>query len=698
MNEAPMRRSFFGVFATTLSLSLLTITPPAVSAEPEDTDSTDAQESVAEPQPSSNQQEVMHLEKMNITATAIDEPFQSSVSIRSNLGMANDGAELLKQTPGITLIRQGGTGSDPVFRGLGGSRLNTIIDGVPFGGACNHRMDPATSYIKPGTFKSFDLLQGPQSVRSGNSITGAVRFDRDEIRFTEPGVRAYGSYLYGSFNRQDITADGSFGFEYGYFNYSGNRTRGGNYEDGNGNTVELTKYDTWNDRYAVGFTPDEDTSIEFSLQRSDGYMANATIHMDATVLDRDNYAVRIKRKNITPWLKNLDLQYSYTAVDHYMDNFTLRPLKRNHEFVIMGQDWKQNFVKGELTFTPHDDVELITGAEYRKDKYGANAAGGLIRFVPIPDMSTIPKNHILDFENFAGYTELAYRMTDQLRLVTGLRGDTLRTATGRMRAAGETSNIVLSGSNKERRQDMWSAFARGEYAFDSIPAQLSIGYGHAERAHDFWEVYSMDGFDLKPERNNELDGKISYYGDKLTVHVSAFYSRIDDFILVYRGSEALNVNAERAGGELSVDYFLTDSLSLSGNTSYVYAQNLTQDVALAQTPPLEGTIGIKYDDGMFNASFKHRMVAEQTRIHSDYGNVLALDSTPTSGFMVSSLQLGYKPVEQVDVSFGIDNLFNKVYYEHLNRIGSATVAGPAPTKLVEPGRAFWARISVDFDS
>lgn len=689
-----MRKNPLRQFAAPFGLCLAFTLNPVQAASLDDADAENEQDSDVEVHyPAAGS--VTDLEMIHVIADVIDRPFQSTISIKSNLSNPTDGADFLKQMPGITLIRQGGTASDPVFRGLGQSRLNTLIDGVPFGGACNHRMDPATSYIRPGTLKAVNLLQGPQSVRSGNSISGAVRFDREDIRFDTLGVRAYGSYLHGSFNRQDINADGSLGYEHGYFNYSLNRSRGDDYVDGNGNTVKYTRYKTGNDRYALGFTPDRDTKIELSLQRSDGEIGNATMHMDATVLDRDSYGVRINRQNITPWLKGLALQYSHTTVDHYMDDFTLRSLKDT--WIIMGQDWRQNFAKGEWIFTPHDAIELITGFEWRTDTYGAHAAGGVTRFQPIPDMRTIPKDRVLDFENFAGYAELAYQMTGQLRWITGLRGDRLKTTTGEMRAGGQTSRVVLSGSNQKRSQDMYSAFLRGEYIFESVPVELAIGFGHAERAHDFWEVYSMDGFDLKPERNNEFGAKVSYYGDKLAAHASAFYSRIDDFILIFRGDQANNVNVERAGGEVSMEYFFTNAFSLSGNASYVYAQNLTRNVPLAQTPPLEGTLGLHYNDGTFIASFRQRLVSRQTRIDPLYGNTLAVDSTPTSGFMVSSLQLGYQPVRAVDLSFGIDNLFNKAYSEHLNRIASSPLGGPALGKLIEPGRAFWGRVSINLD-
>ncbi|NOQ64922.1 MAG: TonB-dependent receptor, partial [Methyloprofundus sp.] len=113
--------------------------------------------------------------------------------------------------------------------------------------------------------------------------------------------------------------------------------------------------------------------------------------------------------------------------------------------------------------------------------------------------------------------------------------------------------------------------------------------------------------------------------------------------------------------------------------------------------PLEGNIGIQYDDSVFFASVNTRLVNNQNRIHKGYGNILALDSTPTAGFVTASLQLGYTPHPLVKLQFGIDNIFDKTYSEHLNRSGSASAAGPAVVKLNEPGRAYWGRITIDLD-
>jgi iron complex outermembrane receptor protein len=68
---------------------------------------------------------------------------------------ASDAADYLKTIPGFSAIRSGGSNSDPVLRGLFGSRLLLLTDGGQMLGACPGRMDASSSYIAPETY---DLL------------------------------------------------------------------------------------------------------------------------------------------------------------------------------------------------------------------------------------------------------------------------------------------------------------------------------------------------------------------------------------------------------------------------------------------------------------------------------------------------------------------------------------------------------------
>ena len=64
-----------------------------------------------------------------------------------NTKNAIDGGDLLRSINGISTIRRGGHGLDPVIRGQSDQRLNSSIDGAIVYGACASKMDPASTYV-----------------------------------------------------------------------------------------------------------------------------------------------------------------------------------------------------------------------------------------------------------------------------------------------------------------------------------------------------------------------------------------------------------------------------------------------------------------------------------------------------------------------------------------------------------------------
>lgn len=90
---------------------------------------------------------------------------------------ATDGAGLLKAIPNMGIIRKGGMSGEPLFRGLGGSRLGIYSNDSQFFGGCPGRMDPPTAYIFPQTYDEVILTKGPQTVVAGpGQIAGSVQF------------------------------------------------------------------------------------------------------------------------------------------------------------------------------------------------------------------------------------------------------------------------------------------------------------------------------------------------------------------------------------------------------------------------------------------------------------------------------------------------------------------------------------------
>ncbi|HET6789464.1 MAG TPA: TonB-dependent receptor plug domain-containing protein, partial [Aquabacterium sp.] len=85
---------------------------------------------------------------------------QSNVKLKGQTDEQDDVAELLKQVSGVQVNRQSGTAGTVLVRGLGGSRLPVLNDGIAMEGACNHGMDPATSYIDPEAVDQGTVIKG----------------------------------------------------------------------------------------------------------------------------------------------------------------------------------------------------------------------------------------------------------------------------------------------------------------------------------------------------------------------------------------------------------------------------------------------------------------------------------------------------------------------------------------------------------
>ena len=67
-----------------------------------------------------------------VTVTGTQQQKANSVTFNPKAALqplpAGDGADLLQSVPNMSIIRKGGSSGDPLFRGLGGSRLSINAD------------------------------------------------------------------------------------------------------------------------------------------------------------------------------------------------------------------------------------------------------------------------------------------------------------------------------------------------------------------------------------------------------------------------------------------------------------------------------------------------------------------------------------------------------------------------------------------
>ncbi|KJK17899.1 TonB-dependent copper receptor [Pseudomonas sp. 2(2015)] len=615
---------------------------------------------------------------------------------------ASDGADYLKTIPGFSAIRAGGTNGDPVLRGMFGSRLNILTNGGVMLGACPNRMDAPTSYISPETYDRLTVIKGPQSVIWGpGASAGTILFDREPEKFGELGSRVNASLLGGSNGRFDKVLDAAAGNRYGYARVVGNQSRSDDYEDGNGDTVP-SRWDKWNGDVALGWTPDADTLVELTAGKGDGEARYAGRGMDGSQFKRESLGLRLEKSNIGEVFDKLEAQVYYNYADHVMDNYSLRtPSGMGMMGMPMVSNVDRRTLGGRIKGTWRwDDLQLISGIDAQTNEHRQRSGMG----VDVHKHMAWTKD--ADFHNYGVFGELTWYAAEQDRLITGARLD---------RASAKDYRATSATRGDTRADTLPSGFIRYEHDLVDVPATTYVGLGHAQRFPDYWELFSpksgpagsVNAFDsIKPEKTTQLDFGIQYQTDTVDAWASGYVGQIRDYILFdYRpgmmgmpSSQAQNIDARIMGGELGAAYKLTSNWKADATLAYAWGKNSSDGKALPQMPPLESRLGLTYSRDVWSAGALWRLVAAQNRIAENSGNVVGKDYEKSGGFGVFSLNGAYKVSNNLKLSAGVDNLFDKAYAEHLNLAGNAGFGYPAtdPQPINEPGRTFWTKVDLSF--
>ena len=608
---------------------------------------------------------------------------------------AVDGAAYLQSIVGFNQIKNGGANGDVTFRGMFGSRIKILTDGTENLGACPSRMDNPASYVSPESYDKITVVKGPQTVQYAHTGSAAtVIFEREPEQLTSAKpYRGQASVMLGSYGRLDQNVEAAVGDETKYARLNANRSIADSYQDGAGNTVP-SDWEKWNADLALGWTPNEDTWVELKGGKSDGEAVYAGRSMDGSKFARESLGLHVEKKNISEVIKKVEAQVDYSYNDHVMDNFSLRkfnpadgmsmPMASNvarrtlNARVAMTQDW------GKL--------QLISGIDSQKNEH-TKRSGSLMS--PYQNKARVGD---MDFESYGAFGELSYAFNDQHKLVTGARVDQVK--------------IDNLATDTERKETLPSGFVRIESEL-AEHVKTYAGLGYVERVPDYWELFSTKYHqsagttfaDLENEKTAQFDAGYQYEQGAFKSWASVYAGLIQDYILVAytpTGSmgrleaKSRNIDATIAGAEAGVAYQLTDQIQADISAMYAWGENTTDHTALPQIAPLEGRFNLRYVQEKYNLGLLWRVVAAQDRTSYREGNIIGYDLEDSKGFGTLSLNGTYNIQKDLDLSVGIDNVLNKNYAEHLNKLGSSGFGYAATEQFNNIGRNYWARISMKF--
>ncbi|WP_168405852.1 TonB-dependent copper receptor [Acinetobacter indicus] len=607
---------------------------------------------------------------------------------------ATDGADYLQSIVGFSAVNSGaGTNGDVTFRGMFGSRIKILTDGTENLGACPSRMDSPTSYISPESYDQISVIKGPQTVQYANTGSAAtVLFERKPEQFGEgQNYRGQASVLIGSFGRLDHNVEAAAGDEQKYIRLNANRSVADSYKDGNGTTVP-SDWERWNADVALGWTPDENTWLELTGGRGDAEVVYAGRTMDGSEFDRESLGLRVEKKNITDVIKKIEAQVNYSFNDHVMDNFSLRQVDEPNKAMTV----TRRTLNARMAVTHEwDKLQFITGLDSQNNKH----AGGMYHATKA--MMNSPVTTDMEFQSYGGFGELSYQLNDQNKLVTGIRVDQVE--------------VDAVQTAQQRKETLPSGFIRLENQHPHHDAKTYVGLGYVERVPDYWELFRTDlnGVEgttfknLDTEKTLQLDLGYQHEHGAFSSWASAYVGMINDFILMSydptvmvpmmkNAADSRNVDATIAGAEVGIGYQFTDALQADVSAMYAWGENTTDNTPLPQISPLEGRLNLRYVQDKYTLGALLRVVDGQSRFSQNQGNIVGYDVKESSGFGVLSLNGSYNLSKGVDVSVGIDNVLDKTYTEHLNKMGASGTGLPVTEQFNNSGRNYWARISMKF--
>ncbi|HRM29517.1 MAG TPA: TonB-dependent copper receptor [Acinetobacter johnsonii] len=618
---------------------------------------------------------------------------------------AVDGAAYLQSIVGFNQIKNGGANGDVTFRGMFGSRIKILTDGTENLGACPSRMDNPASYLSPESYDKITVVKGPQTVQYAHTGSAAtVIFEREPEQLTSAKpYRGQASVMLGSYGRLDQNVEAAVGDETKYARLNANRSIADSYQDGAGNTVP-SDWEKWNADLALGWTPNEDTWVELKGGKSDGEAVYAGRSMDGSKFARESLGLHVEKKNIGEVIKKVEAQVDYSYNDHVMDNFRLRtpPTTTMHGMQMtvpnkMEMEVTRRTLNARAAMTSEwDKVSLMTGIDSQRNKHGGN----MIMYA-MPSMNSPFKTN-MEFESYGAFGELSYVFNDQHKLVTGARVD--------------QAKIDNLATDTERKETLPSGFVRIESELaEHVKAYAGLGY--VERVPDYWELFSTKYHqstgttfaNLENEKTAQFDAGYQYEQGAFKSWASVYAGLIQDYILVKyvetknpkNQKEELeaytrNVDATIAGVEAGVAYQFTDQIQADISAMYAWGENTTDHTAFPQIAPLEGRFNLRYVQEKYNLGLLWRVVAAQNRTSYREGNIIGYDLEDSKGFGTLSLNGTYNIQKDLDLSVGIDNVLNKNYAEHLNKLGVGVDGQVGTEQFNNTGRNYWARISMKF--
>lgn len=568
--------------------------------------------------------------------------------IGSSALIGKDNLDNIFNKAGIELIRKGVFFAQDLYsEGFKKGEIAVNIDGEQTHCACPNRMDAPITRINP--LEIFSVYTNKSSGEPGSKLGGSVNFYR-AIPADNLKISAFFSQLAGAQN----ISDAALSFEKSNQRISLHYIRGGEYKNGEGE----------------GFTKlygyKEDKPFQLAELSYFGNLDNFTY--GASVLYSENIAFpylqmdeinnRVYSAHFS--FKGNKIYFSYT--DHLMNN----DLRTQNMMPVKMETHAKNLTIG-FTGSFYDFYFRNWNAE----NYLMQNSGAGMRI----DNNMLPE---IKFFSFAMFDK--FKLND---FSFAVRGGAVLSSSDESLVTPLRNNIYPGASDSR----FFPVFGINALFSPVISEDINFGAAvellleHPEAEALYIAVRRMPGRPLwsgNPDLSQPFKAGLRFSGVTENLRVELFGSRVWNFVnqvkktsnnanyLTYENNDVF-MTGVNAGVEFP--YF-------ESNLTYTYAQNLTNDEPLSETPPLRVVTKIYTPEiGNFRMYLRHTYSDAQLRID------FSLNETTTPAY--NKIDLGIDgTLDNFILSIAAENVLNANYYSHLSYLRDPFASG---MRVYDPG-------------
>ncbi len=398
--------------------------------------------------------------------------------------------------------------------------------------------------------------------------------------------------------------------------------------------------------------------------------------------------IKFALKNPVKNIFNTELKLYYNFVNHLMDDS-----HRDNRIKMDMPGWTTT--KGAYFLAGYSKSALT--AELKLDAAITTAKAEMTMYVPgsVPMyMLTWPD---VKKRNYSAFLNLKYPVSNRLLLQGGAGVSLINSVILNETGFGELSVFYPDFTGKDNRSSGTVSagikllltdelYTGVNYSF--LGRDLSISEQYAFYIFNRQEAYDYIGNPfLKNEKVHQLEINAGYTGNGVTSTFAVYYNSFKDYIIgiidpvlspMTEGAKGVKIysnipGAEIMGFEWVAEASVTDNITIVNSLQYIRGKDSFGN-ELPQLQPLSGILSARYSGKNFGIQAETQWAAKKEP-------AMFYGESYTPSFAILNLRGSIYPYEFLTVSMGIENVFNTVYYEHLDW-----------QKIYRPGRNLYVTV------